>query len=323
MAIRTALTEAFGLAYPIVLAPMGTVAGGQLAAAVSNAGGLGLVGGGYGDPDWLMRELALVQAATDRPWGVGLITWHATADVVELVLRYSPHRRPPLLRRCPPLCAGHQGGRVHLDLPGPRRGGGVRGCGRRGGLHRGPGQRGGWPWRGPRHPPPGPGGGRCGRARPGPGCRRHRRWAGVGRSADARGTRGDDRDTLFGGERIADARAGEGADRRRQAPPTPPRPASSTLSAGMGRGQHPTPRARCAMTSSRDGTAAKASWRRRWSRRCRPLQQAMAEGDCETGLVFAGEAVDLIDAVEPAADLVQRIGVEAEARLRGGPALLA
>jgi nitronate monooxygenase len=90
MAIRTALTEAFGLEYPIVLAPMGTVAGGQLAAAVSNAGGLGLVGGGYGDPDWLMRELDLVQAATDRPWGVGLITWHATPDVVELALRAHP-----------------------------------------------------------------------------------------------------------------------------------------------------------------------------------------------------------------------------------------
>jgi nitronate monooxygenase len=54
-----------------------------------------------------------------------------------------------------------------------------------------------------------------------------------------------------------------------------------------------------------------------------PFEQAMAEGDCETGLVFAGEVVDLIDAVEPAAALVQRIGVEAEARLRGGPAMLA
>ena len=51
MAIRTALTEAFGLEYPIVLAPMAGVGGGRLAAAVSNAGGLGLVGGGYGDPD--------------------------------------------------------------------------------------------------------------------------------------------------------------------------------------------------------------------------------------------------------------------------------
>jgi len=90
VAIRTALTEAFGLAYPIVLAPMGQVAGGRLAAAVSNAGGLGLVGGGYGDPDWLVRELGLVRAATDRPWGVGLITWHATPAAVELALRAHP-----------------------------------------------------------------------------------------------------------------------------------------------------------------------------------------------------------------------------------------
>ena len=52
-----------------------------------------------------------------------------------------------------------------------------------------------------------------------------------------------------------------------------------------------------------------------------PFAQAMAEGDFETGLVFAGEVVDLIDAVVPAADLVQRIGAEAEARLRDGPAI--
>ncbi len=45
MAIRTALTEALGLEYPIVLAPMGSVSGGRSAATVSNAGGLGLVGG--------------------------------------------------------------------------------------------------------------------------------------------------------------------------------------------------------------------------------------------------------------------------------------
>ena len=71
MAIRTAVTEAFGLAYPIVLAPMGWVAGGRLAAAVSNAGGLGLVGGAYGDPAWLRPELELVRAETARPWGSG------------------------------------------------------------------------------------------------------------------------------------------------------------------------------------------------------------------------------------------------------------
>ncbi len=88
--ISTRLTEMFGLSAPIVLAPMGAVSGGQLAAAVSNAGGLGMVGGGYGDPDWLTRELALVKDGTRKPWGVGLITWAATDAVVEQVLAARP-----------------------------------------------------------------------------------------------------------------------------------------------------------------------------------------------------------------------------------------
>lgn len=88
--IVTRLTEMFGLDVPIVLAPMGAVSGGALAAAVSNAGGLGMVGGGYGDPQWLERELALVKAGTRRPWGVGLITWAATDAVVEQVLAARP-----------------------------------------------------------------------------------------------------------------------------------------------------------------------------------------------------------------------------------------
>ena len=90
MAIRTALTQAFGLEYPIVLAPMGGIAGGRLAAAVSNAGGLGMVGGGYGDQAWVRTELELARAGTQRPWGVGLITWHANHEVVDLALSYGP-----------------------------------------------------------------------------------------------------------------------------------------------------------------------------------------------------------------------------------------
>ncbi len=90
MAIRTALTEAFDLEYPIVLAPMASVSGGRLAAAVSNAGGLGLVGGGYGDHAWLREELSLAQAQTTRPWGVGLITWAATHETVQLALDHRP-----------------------------------------------------------------------------------------------------------------------------------------------------------------------------------------------------------------------------------------
>jgi nitronate monooxygenase len=88
--VRTPLTERFELKYPIVLAPMGVVSGGELAAAVSNAGGLGFVGGGYGDADWLARELAIVTARTRRPWGVGLITWSASKESVELALSYRP-----------------------------------------------------------------------------------------------------------------------------------------------------------------------------------------------------------------------------------------
>jgi Nitronate monooxygenase len=56
MPLRTPFTEMFGLAHPLGVAPMGGVTGGALAATVSNAGGLGLVGGGYGDHDWLDRS---------------------------------------------------------------------------------------------------------------------------------------------------------------------------------------------------------------------------------------------------------------------------
>ncbi len=89
--IATRLTRMFGLQYPIVLAPMGGVAGGRLAAAVSNAGALGMVGGGYGDAAWLRLELARVKEGTSQPWGVGLITWSVDRSLVELALQYRPH----------------------------------------------------------------------------------------------------------------------------------------------------------------------------------------------------------------------------------------
>jgi nitronate monooxygenase len=91
MTIATRLTEMLGLQYPIVLAPMGSVSGGHLAATVSNAGGLGLVGGGYGNAAWLRGELSRVKRETRRPWGAGLITWAVDRSVVELVLSHEPH----------------------------------------------------------------------------------------------------------------------------------------------------------------------------------------------------------------------------------------
>lgn len=73
MAFRTALTDLFGIRHPILLAPMGSVSGGALAAAVSRAGGLGLLGAGYDDAAWIEREFAAAEGAAV---GIGFITWH-------------------------------------------------------------------------------------------------------------------------------------------------------------------------------------------------------------------------------------------------------
>ncbi|MFF3886251.1 NAD(P)H-dependent flavin oxidoreductase [Streptomyces sp. NPDC001914] len=89
MTLSTAFTALFGVEHPIALAPMGGSAGGELAAAVSRGGGLGLLGAGGGDPDWLARELPIV-AGAGRPWGVGFLTWAVGTAVNEQALEYGP-----------------------------------------------------------------------------------------------------------------------------------------------------------------------------------------------------------------------------------------
>jgi nitronate monooxygenase len=90
MALRTAFTELFSVQHPIALAPMGGSAGGALAAAVSNGGGLGMLGAGSGDPKWLARELPIVADGTSKPWGVGFLSWAADLAAVERVLTHNP-----------------------------------------------------------------------------------------------------------------------------------------------------------------------------------------------------------------------------------------
>lgn len=92
--MRTRLTDEFGIQNPIVCAPMGLVTGGRLAAAVSSAGGLGIVGGGYagtlgGEPD-LKQELSLVWG---HKFGVGFITWALARapHVLDEALSHSPY----------------------------------------------------------------------------------------------------------------------------------------------------------------------------------------------------------------------------------------
>jgi nitronate monooxygenase len=89
MPIRTRLTDRLDIAHPIISAPMGFVAGGKLAAAVTAAGGLGIIGGGYGDAQWLEREFA---AAGNTRVGCGFITWSLAKqpELLDLVLGHAP-----------------------------------------------------------------------------------------------------------------------------------------------------------------------------------------------------------------------------------------
>jgi nitronate monooxygenase len=89
VSLNTRLTEFFGIEHPIVLAPMAMISGGRLAAAVTSAGGLGLIGGGYCDPEWLQREF---DQADGTRVGCGFITWSLarTPRVVDEALAREP-----------------------------------------------------------------------------------------------------------------------------------------------------------------------------------------------------------------------------------------
>ncbi len=91
MPLSTPFTELMSVEHPIALAPMGGSAGGALAAAVANGGGLGLVGGGRGGRKWLERELAIVTAQTVKPWGIGFLTWAINIDTIAWTLDQRPH----------------------------------------------------------------------------------------------------------------------------------------------------------------------------------------------------------------------------------------
>ncbi len=87
--MHTALNDLLGIKHPVLLAPMGNVSGGALAAAVSEAGGLGLIGAGYGDSDWLSREF---DNAGGARVGVGFITWSLAKQpsLLDIAMKYKP-----------------------------------------------------------------------------------------------------------------------------------------------------------------------------------------------------------------------------------------
>lgn len=67
--MRTAVTELFGIKYPVLLAGMGRVARPKMVAAVSNAGGLGILGTGPSPPELTREYIREVRSLTDKPFG--------------------------------------------------------------------------------------------------------------------------------------------------------------------------------------------------------------------------------------------------------------
>src|SRR5215203_6686079 len=86
--IHTRICELLGIEHPIINAPMSGTATAELAAAVSEAGGLGLIGGSANnDPEWLRAQIRAVRELTQKPFGVGLISSFAGLDkLVQVVL---------------------------------------------------------------------------------------------------------------------------------------------------------------------------------------------------------------------------------------------
>ena len=91
MTISTPLTARLGIRHPILSAPMDVIAGARLTAAVSAAGGFGILGGGYGDKTWLTQETAKL-ANLSVPFGIGFITWSLARqpDLLDIALKARP-----------------------------------------------------------------------------------------------------------------------------------------------------------------------------------------------------------------------------------------
>jgi nitronate monooxygenase len=83
------LTDSLQISYPILSAPMAFAGGGALAAAVTRSGGLGLIGGGYGDRAWLDDQF---KETDGQRVGVGFITWSLkeSPSLLTTVLAYRP-----------------------------------------------------------------------------------------------------------------------------------------------------------------------------------------------------------------------------------------
>ena len=92
MALRTRLSRLLGVEHPIIQGGMAWTATAELAAAVSNAGGFGIIGAGHMPTDVLRSEIRNAKLLTDKPFGVNLMLLTPHIDeIVEMVLEEGVH----------------------------------------------------------------------------------------------------------------------------------------------------------------------------------------------------------------------------------------
>jgi len=84
--IKTRICELIGIEYPIFQGGMAWVSTGELVAAVSESGGLGIIGSGQAPADWLYQEIRKVKAITKKPYGVNVMLMSQYVDEVMQVI---------------------------------------------------------------------------------------------------------------------------------------------------------------------------------------------------------------------------------------------
>lgn len=85
--MKTRITELFGIQYPIIAGGMVWCSGWRMAAAVSNAGGLGLLGAGSMHPETLEEHIDKMNAATDKPWGINIPLMYPEIErLIEIII---------------------------------------------------------------------------------------------------------------------------------------------------------------------------------------------------------------------------------------------
>ncbi|BAF59925.1 MAG: enoyl-[acyl-carrier-protein] reductase FabK [Pelotomaculum sp.] len=88
--IRTILCDLLGIDYPIIQGGMAWVSTAELAAAVSEAGGLGIIGSGNASPDWLRGQLHKARQLTRKPFGVNVMLHSPFVEEIMAVLQKEP-----------------------------------------------------------------------------------------------------------------------------------------------------------------------------------------------------------------------------------------